>query len=121
LSSNESSQAIDVVKDLYLRAGQIPGGKIVKDLESHKFWKTQPIARFDENSQHNEEGPIHAPDTKNIPTSPPVLAIEGFKWVTVDLANDSEMNEVFNLLKNHYVEDDEGTIRFRYPKAMLKW
>lgn len=122
LSSRESSsQAIDAVKDLNLQAGQIPGGKTVKDLESHRFWKTQPVAGFDENIQHDEEGPIQAPDIKSIPTTPPALAVDGFEWVTMDLTNDTEMNEVYDLLKHHYVEDDEGTLRFRYPKAMLKW
>jgi len=57
-----------------------------------------------------------------MPTNPSALAMETFEWVTVDLNNDTKLNEVCDLLKQtHYVEDDEGLLRFKYLKAMLKW
>ena len=120
-SSSQLSDTINAVKRLHGETSQTASGKRVKDLDSHKFWKTQPIVRFDETFQHNAEGLVRAPDIESIPTSPPALAIEGYEWVTVDLTNDTEMNEIYKLLKDHYVEDDEGMLRFRYPKAMLKW
>lgn len=42
-------------------------------------------------------------------------------WVNVDLNNDEQANEVYELLKNNYVEDSENTFRFDYPVEFLKW
>ena len=38
----------------------------------------------------------------------------GYRWVTVDLNDEEELNELYELLKNHYVEDTEGKFRFDY-------
>jgi glycylpeptide N-tetradecanoyltransferase len=31
------------------------------------------------------------------------------------------MEEVYDLLSKHYVEDDDNLFRFDYPRAFLKW
>jgi len=45
----------------------------------------------------------------------------GYEWVTVNLFNDDEATEVYNLLTNHYVEDTEGKFRFDYSIDFLRW
>ena len=45
----------------------------------------------------------------------------GYEWVTVDLADDEQANEVYTLLTNHYVEDTEGKFRFDYSIEFLRW
>jgi len=46
---------------------------------------------------------------------------ENFEWCTVDLGNDEQATEVYNLLTNHYVEDTEGKFRFDYSIDFLRW
>lgn len=46
---------------------------------------------------------------------------EGFEWTTLDLTNDEQIKEVYQLLKDNYVEDAENTFRFEYPIEFLKW
>jgi glycylpeptide N-tetradecanoyltransferase len=46
---------------------------------------------------------------------------EGFEWSNLDLSSETDLNELYDLLKNHYVEDSEGKFRFDYSHAFLKW
>jgi glycylpeptide N-tetradecanoyltransferase len=42
-------------------------------------------------------------------------------WSDVDLNNDEELTELYTLLNENYVEDDESMFRFDYSKEFLKW
>lgn len=39
----------------------------------------------------------------------------------VDVTNDAEMTVVYNLLRDHYVTDDDGMFRFDYSIPLLRW
>ena len=39
----------------------------------------------------------------------------------MDLNDEEELNELYELLKNHYVEDTEGKFRFDYSTKFLSW
>lgn len=96
-------------------------GKNAKDMGSYKFWKTQPVPKFDEISDKPvEEGPLEVKTVEDVPKEPQKL-IDGFEWVTMDLTEDAQMKEVYQLLNGHYVEDDEAMFRFNYGTAILKW
>ncbi|KAI9749670.1 MAG: hypothetical protein M4579_006783 [Chaenotheca gracillima] len=99
--------------------GLAVSGKDQKDMASYKFWKTQPVPKFDEKPQI-EEGPIKVIDPDKVPKEPSAL-IEGFEWVTMDLTNNKELEEVYELLTFHYVEDDEAMFRFNYSVSFLNW
>jgi glycylpeptide N-tetradecanoyltransferase len=45
----------------------------------------------------------------------------GYEWCTVNLADENEATEVYNLLTNHYVEDSDGKFRFDYSIDFLRW
>ena len=47
----------------------------------------------------------------------------GFVWDTLDLADDGgeEIRELYTLLTENYVEDDDAMFRFDYSPAFLKW
>ncbi|KAL8636498.1 MAG: hypothetical protein Q9228_006112 [Teloschistes exilis] len=94
-------------------------GKNQKDMASYKFWQTQPVPRFDETQQF-DEGPIKRIDPEQVPKEPQQL-LEGFEWVTMDLTNNKELEEVYELLNGHYVEDDEANFRFNYSQSFLNW
>ena len=44
-----------------------------------------------------------------------------FKWDEVDLNNDDQLKELYQLLNENYVEDDDKMFRFDYAPEFLKW
>ncbi|KAI9767132.1 MAG: glycylpeptide N-tetradecanoyltransferase [Geoglossum simile] len=119
-----------------LMTGMAAGGKNQKDMASYKFWQTQPVPRFgriprtivvrkmltpfaDEQVQ-GDEGPIKMIDPEQVPKEPSAL-LEGFEWVTMDLTQNRQLDEIFELLTGHYVEDDEAMFRFNYSRSFLNW
>jgi len=67
-----------------------------------------------------EEGPIKEVDISKVRQEPDQLRGE-FEWCTMDLTNDAEVGEIYELLSNHYVEDDEAMFRFNYSKTFFNW
>ncbi|KAI9888015.1 MAG: glycylpeptide N-tetradecanoyltransferase [Watsoniomyces obsoletus] len=102
-----------------LLTGLSIGGTNKKDMASYKFWQTQPVPRFDEMSP-SDEGPIKIINREEVPTEPSPL-IEGFHWVTMDLTDEKELHEVYDLLNGHYVEDHHSLFRFSYSISFLDW
>jgi len=45
----------------------------------------------------------------------------GFEWSETDISNDTIMSEVYTLLNENYVEDDDNMFRFDYSKEFLRW
>lgn len=68
-----------------------------------------------------DQGPLE-PDkpTAEIQADPYRLP-EGFEWATVDITNPDQRTEVYDLLADNYVEDDDSMFRFAYPADMLLW
>ncbi|KAJ4720954.1 Glycylpeptide N-tetradecanoyltransferase [Melia azedarach] len=88
----------------------------------HKFWETQPVGQFkDIGDSSLPEGPIEPPtpvsEVKQEPYNLPNL----YEWVTCDMESEEMSLEVYNLLTNNYVEDDENMFRFNYSKEFLSW
>lgn len=116
-------QAAELMKRLNLQdimTGLAAGGKNVKDMGDYKFWKTQPVADF-KDPYDVEDGPLK-PDQKveDVPKERAPL-VAGFEWCEVDLLDEGEMKEVYELLNGHYVEDDEAMFRFNYSPSILRW
>ncbi|ODN06142.1 Glycylpeptide N-tetradecanoyltransferase 1 [Orchesella cincta] len=84
-----------------------------------EFWSTQPVPKMDEVITTNE--PIE-PDVPSdqIRTEPYSLP-DGFSWDTLDLEDTSVLKELYVLLSENYVEDDDCLFRFDYPPEFLKW
>jgi glycylpeptide N-tetradecanoyltransferase len=97
-----------------------PGSK--KDMASHAFWKTQPVPSFDEmaNKTKIKDGPIKEIELDKVDRNPSPM-YPGFEWVTMDLEDEKQLDEVYELLTNHYVEDKDATFRFRYSPSFLNW
>ncbi|KAK3385383.1 acyl-CoA N-acyltransferase [Podospora didyma] len=122
--SSSPASAIEALKKLKLQdimTGLASSGKNRKDMASYKFWNTQPVPQFGEAAQPVAEGPLRVQKLEDIPIEPANLAIEGFRWVTMDLTDEAQMAEVEKLLYGHYVEDDEAMFRFKYSSSLLKW
>ena len=124
-SSVDTQSAIEAFKQLKIQdivTGLASSGKNRKDMASYKFWATQPVPQFDEDKPKLiEEGPVRTQKIEDVPTEPVPLIIDQFRWVTMDLTDPAQMEEVEKLLYGHYVEDDEAMFRFKYSKSILKW
>ncbi|EHK39805.1 hypothetical protein TRIATDRAFT_155534 [Trichoderma atroviride IMI 206040] len=123
-SANPSPDQIsDLLKKMNLQdimTGLAAAGKNVKDMASYKFWQTQPVPRFGDDDKVVEEGPLRIQTVDDVSKEPAAL-VDGFEWVTMDLDNDEEIKEIYELLNGHYVEDDEAMFRFNYGPGILKW
>ena len=90
-----------------------------KDMASFKFWQTQPVRRFDDKDD-GEEGPIIKIDPESVSKEPDPL-LDGFEWTTLDLEKEEELQELYALLRDHYVEDTSAMFRFNYSTSFLNW
>ncbi|KAF2648300.1 N-myristoyl transferase [Lophiostoma macrostomum CBS 122681] len=106
-----------------MMTGLAPHAKNAKDMGSHAFWKTQPVPSFDDMIAGREkivDGPIKEIDIEKVDKEPSQM-YPGFEWVTMDLEDEKQLDEVYDLLTNHYVEDQEAMFRFRYSPSFLNW
>lgn len=51
----------------------------------------------------------------------PIALPAGYEWTTLDLNDEEQIKEVYQLLKENYVEDSEHTFRFEYPIEFIRW
>jgi glycylpeptide N-tetradecanoyltransferase len=86
----------------------------------HKFWKTQPVSTLNEEISESDIGPINKLHADQILKTPYPLP-PTFEWSTIDMTSLSERQEVYKLLKENYVEDDDATFRFDYSTEFLEW
>mmetsp|Transcript_15164 Transcript_15164/g.20019 ORF Transcript_15164/g.20019 Transcript_15164/m.20019 type:complete len:499 (+) Transcript_15164:63-1559(+) len=86
--------------------------------KEHKFWNTQPVPH--EEVDINEFGPIEVPVYDEIRREPYNMPA-GFEWSNVDVMDDGQIDEVYNLLTENYVEDDDNMFRFDYSVPFLRW
>ena len=46
---------------------------------------------------------------------------EGYRWADIDINNEEQAEELYQLLTENYVEDDDNMFRFDYSVNFLKW
>ena len=64
------------------------------------------------------EGPISTPtDIRTTPYHMPA----GFEWGLVDVHDTEQLQDLYKLLSNNYVEDDDALFRFDYSPEFLLW
>ena len=123
LSPAQTEEKVKKMDINQLLTGMSLSGKNQKDMSSYKFWQTQPVPKFDEQAskaQAKPDGPIQEVIPEKVPKTPAPLP-EGYEWVELDVTQESEIKEVYQLLSNHYVEDDGAMFRFNYSQSFLDW
>ncbi|KAL8560348.1 Glycylpeptide N-tetradecanoyltransferase 2 [Nucella lapillus] len=95
-----------------------------KNLEEAKqrkfhFWETQPVPKFDEVIDGNEE--IEPDKLVEEIRSEPLSLPAGFNWDTLDISDPLILKELYTLLNENYVEDDDNMFRFDYSPEFLRW
>uniref|UniRef100_A0A0M3ICR2 Glycylpeptide N-tetradecanoyltransferase n=1 Tax=Ascaris lumbricoides TaxID=6252 RepID=A0A0M3ICR2_ASCLU len=95
--------------------------KRLSDARHHKylFWDTQPVPKINELVTENTfiEPPLNVADVRAHPFSLP----EAFHWCEVDILDEDELKELYTLLTENYVEDDDNMFRFDYSPDFLRW
>lgn len=108
-----------------------PGAPI--DDKKHTFWETQPVPQVTASTEIREQlkkhvltakdftgAPLETKTVAEIPTEPyPVASV--LEWFNLDINNPKEVDMLYTLLLENYVEDDDSLFRFEYSRAFLKW
>ena len=88
------------------------------------FWDTQPVPKFIE---YGEEamplvaGPLEEKNSVENVRKDGLPLPKEFEWCDVNLNDDNEIKEVYDLLTENYVEDDDNMFRFDYSVEFLRW
>mmetsp|Transcript_7173 Transcript_7173/g.17840 ORF Transcript_7173/g.17840 Transcript_7173/m.17840 type:complete len:533 (+) Transcript_7173:171-1769(+) len=141
----EAQQAAIQQMMQHLKLGGVALPSASADQEKrHAFWDTQPmLINTDEN---DDEKPKKSKakaitDAKDISDQPdprwhkpiipdkpqselrqdPYNMPKGFEWSEVNIADPAQRTEVYDLLYQNYVEDDECMFRFDYSRDFLTW
>lgn len=67
------------------------------------------------------EGPIDAPKTVDQVREEPYPLPASFEWSDCNVKDDAVLKEIYGLLSDHYVEDDDNLFRFAYSSEFLRW
>jgi len=88
----------------------------------HLFWDTQPVPRIGGDSfQAADSGPIDPIKTPEDVRDEPYTLPAAFEWASCDMMSDDEASEIYHLLNENYVEDDDSMFRFDYSVGFLRW
>lgn len=93
----------------------------LKGKDEWKFWETQPVPKLGSVIPVGTNEPIQANKTVDEIKQDPFSLPDGFKWDDIDLNSDAELLELYTLLNENYVEDDDNMFRFDYSPGFLKW
>ena len=120
-------------KEKYLRK--------VKTEDDYKFWNTQPgialinffisllphspelVLKMKETFNDNEDvvGPIEMNEKVGDVKPGPYNMPAGFVWCSLDVKDPVQLQEIYKLLTENYVEDDDAQFRFDYSVEFLQW
>lgn len=89
------------------------------DKKSYEFWSTQPVPKIDEEISTNEA--IEEDIPKERLRQEPYTLPSGFNWDTLNLDDPIVLKELYVLLNENYVEDDDNMFRFDYSPEFLRW
>uniref|UniRef100_A0A2M3ZGY0 Glycylpeptide N-tetradecanoyltransferase n=1 Tax=Anopheles braziliensis TaxID=58242 RepID=A0A2M3ZGY0_9DIPT len=111
----------DVLERLKLSSRVLKPAKTPEEAlhKSFKFWSTQPVPRMDEKIETNE--PIEQDKEQSEIRQEPYALPDGFTWDTMNLDDPLQLKELYTLLNENYVEDDDAMFRFDYQPEFLQW
>lgn len=88
----------------------------------HDFWDSQPVPKaYDTVDPSMYDKQIDEEKTVADVRAEPYTLPEGFYWADVDINNPEQAQEVYKLLTQNYVEDDDNMFRFDYSIQFLQW
>lgn len=103
------------------RDGLAPEVVDPRSLLRHQFWDTQPVPKLGEPAAAVQTGPIEPIKRVEDVRQEPYALPGSFEWMTCDVTNAAELEEIYTLLNANYVEDEDCLFRFDYSAAFLRW
>jgi len=88
-------------------------------VKRYQFWETQPVPQLHERPERSE--PIEPNKTPDQVRGTPYNLPDGFVWDTLEINDDSILKELYSLLNENYVEDEDSMFRFDYSPQFLRW
>eukprot|EP00826_Nyctotherus_ovalis_P025678 TRINITY_DN1992_c0_g1_i3.p1 TRINITY_DN1992_c0_g1~~TRINITY_DN1992_c0_g1_i3.p1 ORF type:complete len:444 (+),score=91.14 TRINITY_DN1992_c0_g1_i3:198-1529(+) len=108
-------------KNPELRQKVIEKRKEAPLFSGHGFWGKQPVMQFDcLDKEDMPIGLIEKADPEKVPSNPYPLP-EDLEWSDIDVTNPKELDEVYTLLRDYYIEEYSNEFRMRYSHEYLKW
>merc|ERR1712018_715454 len=89
------------------------------DKKSYEFWSTQPVPKIDEEISTNEA--IEEDIPKDRLRQESYTLPSGFHWDTLKINDPIVLKELYVLLNENYVEDDDNLFRFDYSPEFPRW
>lgn len=89
--------------------------------QEHKFWDTQPVPRLDEGEPEDINDAVEPDKPQEEIRQDPYPLLKQFQWHEFDVDDEVELQDVYTLLNENYVEDDDNMFRFDYSPAFLRW
>lgn len=89
--------------------------------EEWKFWETQPVPALGSSFNTDVNEPIEKDKPISEVNPTPFSLPAGFKWDDLDLEKHEQLMELYTLLNENYVEDDDNMFRFDYSPDFLNW
>jgi len=86
----------------------------------HPFWDTQPVPNLGA-ADFQDCGPIDELKTPEEVRDDPYPLPEQFQWEALDVDILDVAKEIYTLLTENYVEDDDCMFRFDYSVDFLRW
>jgi len=91
------------VEDRHSKPGQYKQSREVKKVQqlydTHNFWDSQPVPKSNDNVQESDfNKPIDKEKTVDEIRAEPLDIPPSFHWADVDISNDEECKEVYDLL-----------------------
>ena len=91
--------------------------------KSHTFWNTQPMPGNEkaQGEEVKDHGPVDLNTDVETVRKEALNMPSGFDWCSVDIMDPVQAQEVYKLLTENYVEDDDCMFRFDYSVPFLQW
>lgn len=100
---------------------RLAAGANTDKAKDHKFWNTQPVLQNGETvAAGTVAGEIETKTVDQVRPTPYALPAN-FVWSECDMTDPTMVDEVYHLLFENYVEDDDNMFRFDYSRDFLQW
>ncbi|SBT72431.1 glycylpeptide N-tetradecanoyltransferase, putative [Plasmodium malariae] len=86
----------------------------------YKFWCTQPVPKINEEFNESVNEPFVNSKVEDVRKEEYKLPA-GYSWYVCDVKNEKDRSDIYTLLTDNYVEDDDNVFRFNYSSEFLLW
>ncbi|SOS80968.1 peptide N-myristoyltransferase [Plasmodium sp. gorilla clade G1] len=87
----------------------------------YKFWYTQPVPKINDEFDENVNEPFISDNKVEDVRKEEYKLPSGYAWCVCDITKENDRSDIYNLLTDNYVEDDDNVFRFNYSSEFLLW